>query len=49
MRAGVTLTPSESEKLLAKAVAVMDPIKKAMQNGRVPFLFYNDRKVINNE
>lgn len=35
MRAQVTLTPAESKKLLSKALAVMDPVKKARENGLI--------------
>lgn len=35
MRAQVTLTPSESKKLLAKAIATMDQVKKAKERGLV--------------
>ena len=35
MRAQVTLTPAESKKLIARAIAAMDPMKKARENGMV--------------
>jgi hypothetical protein len=35
MRAQVTLTPTESKKLIARAIAAMDPMKKARENGMV--------------
>lgn len=35
MRAQVTLTPSESKKLLAKAVVAMDPVRKAREKGLI--------------
>jgi hypothetical protein len=35
MRAQVTLTPSESKKLLAKAIVAMDPVRKAREKGLI--------------
>jgi len=35
MRTQVTLTPSESKKLLSKAIAKMDQVEKAMENGLI--------------
>ena len=35
MRAQVTFTPTESKKIIARAMATMDPVKKARENGMV--------------